>query len=224
MTVEDINHSIKIREDRQSFINRISDLPPGAIKDIMYAYRITKAGHKSKGQMRESGGRYFEHPRFVALILIDELKNKDPELIQAALMHDLLEDTDIFGNAAFNTYEQNKEEAYHNISKSFSHRVAEIVVSVSKPKGTDAKELDTDRIYHDLLVNAPVDAILVKACDRLHNLRTLGGTPHDKQVRKVNETKEEYFPLFKKLEKKYPNEYQYLMTEMNKAIGALGLE
>ncbi len=224
MTVEDINHSTRVREDRQSFINRISDLPPGARKDIMFAYGITKAGHKAKGQMRESGGRYFEHPRFVALILIDELKNKDPELIQAALMHDLLEDTDIFGNAAFNTYGQNKEEAYHNISRSFSHRVAEIVISVSKPKGTDAKELNADHIYHDLLANAPVDAILIKACDRLHNLRTLGGTTYEKQLRKVNETKEEYFPLFKRLEEKYPVEYKYLMSEMNKAIDALGLK
>jgi (p)ppGpp synthase/HD superfamily hydrolase len=211
-------------ENRMSFMNRLSFLNPQDRMLVMYAYDTAKYAHRD--QVRESGERYFEHPREVALIGIDELGIKNPNVIENLLIHDVFEDSSLLSNAAFGTYEENKFEAMFRMSRSFNIKVARDVISVSKPKGTDIAGLskqEVESMYRGIVSQGSIESTLVKACDRLHNLRTHGECDIDKQMRKVKETKDFYFPLFRRLLRKYPQEYSYLMTEMNKAILALNL-
>ena len=71
-------------------------MSPDNLKLVMKAYRMSKYGHR--GQKRDSGERYFEHPKTVALIIAGEFKIYDHEVISAALLHDDVEDSFIFGN------------------------------------------------------------------------------------------------------------------------------
>ena len=61
------------------------------LETIKAAYEFSKSGHVK--QTRESGERYFDHPKAVALILFQELKVLDCEVIRAALLHDVREDS-----------------------------------------------------------------------------------------------------------------------------------
>jgi (p)ppGpp synthase/HD superfamily hydrolase len=74
------------------------------------------------------------------------------------------------------------------------------------------------QIYLDNLKKADPDTILIKMCDRLHNLRSLSGTTLEKQIRTCKETKEKYFSIFELVKEKYPNQYQYLINQMNQEI------
>jgi len=86
-----------ITENRQRFLDRLAG--HFSIEDmrlIEYAYDLSKEAHRT--HVRDSGERYFEHPREGALIIIDELKLYDRDLIIAFLLHDTGEDSPIFGN------------------------------------------------------------------------------------------------------------------------------
>lgn len=156
----------------------------------------------------------------MALILIDECKIKDPDLIIAALLHDSIEDSAIFCNSK-KPYSEWREIAFFRLSKIFNKNAAQIIISLTKPKA-DGKELknkdDAFRLYINNLSAAPAETILIKMADRLHNLRTLKDTTPEKQRRKITETKEIYLPLFQKVLIKYPEEGRYMLDQMNKAI------
>ena len=126
--------------------------------------------------------RYITHPVQVAQILL-ELR-MDPDTICAALMHDVLEDCDV-----------NKQ----NLTKLFGHDVAEIVDGVSKLGKLDItpkKENDANNLQKMMLaMSKDVRVILVKICDRLHNMRTIEHLPRSKQIKKSKETIELYGPL-----------------------------
>lgn len=211
-------------ENRASFLKRLEGMPREVISTIDFAYDLGKEAHRP--QRRDTGERYFEHLRAVVLILIDECKMKDPDLITAALLHDSVEDSAIFGNAT-QAYSKWKEVAHFRLSKVFNSQVAEMVITLTKPK-VDGQELKTKdeahHLYIENLSNAPAKIILAKMADRLHNLRSLPGITPEKQRRIVAETKEIYFPLFQKVLAEFPTEGQYILNEMEKAITKLGVE
>ena len=150
------------------------------LKKIQKAY--TFAFYSHDGQLRQDGSKYITHPVQVAQILL-ELR-MDPDTICAALMHDVLEDCDV-----------NKQ----NLTKLFGHDVAEIVDGVSKLGKLDItpkKENDANNLQKMMLaMSKDVRVILVKICDRLHNMRTIEHLPRSKQIKKSKETIELYGPL-----------------------------
>ena len=108
----------------------------------------------------------------------------DPDTICAALMHDVLEDCDV-----------NKG----NLRELFGEDVAEIVDGVSKLGKLDITarmDRDANNLQKMMLaISKDVRVVLVKICDRLHNMRTIEHLPRSKQIKKSKETIELYGPL-----------------------------
>ncbi len=162
---------------------------------IETAYIFSKYGHR--GQRRDQGERYFEHPRSVAEIIIDELGIKDNwEIIATALLHDMLEDS----------YLLNEERIVIN----FGREVALWVKMLTKkPK---------DGYISRLMNFAPWQVLVVKLADRLHNLRTLGDCTQQKQVKQIIETREDYFPLCERLIDILPDDKKQIGRKLKKKL------
>ena len=150
------------------------------LKKIQKAYSVAFYAHD--GQDRMDGSKYITHPEAVANILLD-LK-MDPDSICAALMHDVIEDSDV---------------SKKNLINLFGKDVAEIVDGVSNLGKIDVSS-KTDRDANNLqkmmlAMSKDVRVILLKICDRLHNMRTIDHLPRAKQIKKSKETIELYGPL-----------------------------
>lgn len=143
---------------------------------------FTTAEKLHEGQLRNSGEEYITHPLSVALILT-ELEADLPSL-QAALLHDTLEDTNL-------TPEGLKEK--------FGMEVLQLVQGVtklSKLQFKSSKEQQLENTRKMLLAMAnDIRVVLIKLADRLHNMRSLGVFRRDKQERIAQETMEIFVPL-----------------------------
>lgn len=175
----------RLDENHRSFLDRVRwKVSLQELKMIDFAYDLAKYGHGHKNQMRESGERYFEHCRATALILIDEFRIFNAEIIEAGLLHDILEDSFLL--------------TYDRIELVFGVRVARIVESLTKhpdkPAAQYVEQIKGEANYSGLGV------LYVKLADRLHNLRTLGACSPEKQRRKIEETKTFYLPLVGRLD------------------------
>ncbi len=150
------------------------------LKKIQKAYSVAFYAHD--GQDRMDGSKYITHPEAVANILLD-LK-MDSDSLCAALMHDVIEDSDV---------------SKKNLINLFGKDVAEIVDGVSNLGKIDITS-NTDRDANNLqkmmlAMSKDVRVILLKICDRLHNMRTIDHLPRAKQIKKSKETIELYGPL-----------------------------
>ena len=179
-------------ENKETFHARVKPyFSPSHQLDIKLAYVLAKFGHRAqvRKELDEAGKptRYFEHVRRVAIILMDDMKIMDRDMIITALLHDSVEDTE----------DITKELLEH----SFGSDVASMVGILSKvPKEG----------YHERLeMCSHWKPIAIKACDRLDNLRSLmaDGTSSSFQKKQIKETKEIYFPLLDKLLTICPKEY-----------------
>lgn len=188
-----------MKETRLTFINRLTPrFTQEEIDLIMFAYDLSKEAHRT--QKRQQGGRYFEHPRTGCIILMDELGVYDSNLLISFLLHDVGEDTPMFGNVTdgWNTFITT---ARFRIARIFNEHIADTVIKLTKSH-IDADTTDfTDKssmMSHylgELVKNE--DALVLKALDRLHNLRTI---PHHKKgwaTKQVRETEEVLIPAFK---------------------------
>ena len=150
------------------------------IKKIQKAYSFAFYAHS--GQKRKDGSDYITHPIAVTEILLD--LRMDPDSVCSALMHDVLEDCNVQKN---------------NLAKIFGDDVAHIVDGVSKLGKIETKNIsdnDANNLQKMALAMAnDVRVILVKLCDRLHNMRTIEHVPRNKQILKAKETLELYGPL-----------------------------
>ena len=151
---------------------------------IMAAYQLANDAHN--GQCRVSGEPYISHPSAVAIILVD--LGMDSECIQAALLHDVVEDTDITSEA---------------VEKQFGTDVALLVNGVTKLgkiSFTSREEQQAENVRKMLLAMAQdVRVIIIKLADRLHNMRTIEVMPEQKRRDKALETMEVYAPLAHRL-------------------------
>lgn len=151
---------------------------------IIRAYNFAENAHQ--GQYRKSGERYFIHPVEVAKILI-ELK-LDSSTIAAALLHDVLEDTD---------YDYNK------LKSEFGEEIVELVEGVTKLTRLNfqSKEERQAENFRKMFVAMAKDirVILIKLADRLHNMRTLKYQSDDKKKEISMETLEIYAPIAHRL-------------------------
>ncbi|MFC1638666.1 HD domain-containing protein [Patescibacteria group bacterium] len=193
------------KEGKKEFLDRLHPvLPPEAVSHIKHAYRDSKFSHRwQKRKSRDENGdriRYFEHCRAAALIYIDEVGGSQPEMIISLLDHDLLEDTDVTAIDLGYWYGP------------YSREVARIVRLVSKvPEEGYVERLNR---YADW------KALMVKACDRLANLRDLEDTEPEFRRKQARETREKYFPLFDRMVEMTPPEWrvgaEYLRSEIRK--------
>ncbi len=149
---------------------------PSQIHLIMMAYRFSKYGHR--GQARDGGGRYFDHPKGAALILLEHGVT-DHEVIIAALLHDVMEDSFIL--------------TWPDLEFIFGNRICAIVKLLTKEAG-----LPKDQYIPRLVAGLP-EAQLVKLADRLHNLSSLGSCKREKQLKQVKETREKIYQVCDKL-------------------------
>ncbi len=164
---------------------RLSEyLTPSDLKKVKEAYRFSDEKHL--GQMRKSGEPYISHPIAVAEICADW--KLDAQAIMAALLHDVMEDTDV-----------QKDE----LIERFGAPVAALVDGLSKLDKIEFQsqiEAQAENFRKMLLAMArDVRVILVKLADRLHNMRTLGVMAADKKRRIARETMEVYVPIAHRL-------------------------
>jgi len=159
-------------------------LPKKQVDYVRAAFVLARDAHD--GQTRSSGDPYITHPVAVASILAD--MKLDHETLMAALLHDVIEDTDY-----------SKED----LSLAFNDTVAELVEGVSKLdklKFSSKQEAQAENFRKMLMAMVQdIRVILIKLADRTHNMRTLGALRPDKRRRIALETLEIYAPLAHRL-------------------------
>ena len=159
-------------------------LKPKDVEHVRVAIEFSRAAHQ--GQMRQSGDPYVSHPIAVARILTP--LHIDAQAIIAALLHDVVEDTEV-------TTEQ--------VAEKFGKPVAELVDGLSKLDKIQFETLEdaqAENFRKMLLAMArDVRVILIKLADRLHNMRTLDSMAPDKRERIARETMEIYAPIANRL-------------------------
>jgi (p)ppGpp synthase/HD superfamily hydrolase len=200
-----------MKENYTSFFARLSPLlAADDLLDVEQAYFVSKNGHRyqCRKELDPATGkpiRYFEHARGVAIILMDEVGCKDPSLVICALLHDCVEDSRMIDHA--------------RVRRWFGREVAHIVGLLTKDEATKAAYMDR------LMTVADWRTLIIKACDRLHNVRSLSCCSPEFQRKQVNETKEKYFPLLDLLVKLTPKVHargaRFLRKEIKRLIGQI---
>jgi guanosine-3',5'-bis(diphosphate) 3'-pyrophosphohydrolase len=151
---------------------------------IARAYRFSADAHR--GQKRASGEDFLEHCVEVARILAE--LHLDTGSIVAALVHDVVEDTDV---------------TLQEVEAAFGREIARIVDGVTKIGKVQFRSSTEQQVenYRKLLLSMAQDArvITIKLADRLHNMRTLDALRPDKRRRIALETREIYAPLAHRL-------------------------
>jgi len=180
-----------IEENRESFFNRIEPFfPPSILLDVNLAYTLAKYGHRAqvRKELDAQGDpiRYFEHVRRVAIVLIDEAKIVKSEMVIAALLHDGIEDT--------------KDLTPAMIEHCFGTDVVSIVKTLSK--------VPNEGYIERFLMSSDWRSYMIKACDRLDNLRSLNAAPVDFQRKQIAETRGKYYQLFDRMIDIIPPEHK----------------
>ena len=151
---------------------------------IEKAYEMAAAAHA--GQTRLSGESYVSHPVAVACLVVD--LGLDTDSVVAALLHDSVEDT---------------ETTAEDVKAAFGPDVALLVDGVTKLgriKFSSVEEQQAENLRKMLLaMSKDVRVMLIKLCDRLHNMRTGDGWPEQKRRDKALETMEVYAPIAHRL-------------------------
>ena len=149
---------------------------------VTEAYLLAANAHKDA--RRHSGEPYMYHPLAVATIIAGEMGMGRTSII-AALLHDVVEDTDY---------------SLDYIKEHFGDKAAQIVDGVTKltnedfTEGVNSLQAET---FRKVIMSMSYDirVILVKLADRLHNMRTLSSMPHHKQLKIASETTQIYAPI-----------------------------
>lgn len=160
-----------------------SDLSKEDKDMIRQAYEIAVQAHAK--QRRKSGEPYILHPIEVARICAEEI-GLGPTAIVAALLHDVVEDTDV---------------TLDDIKVQFGEKISRIVDGLTKLDSSYNAENPQAENFKKVLstLNSDVRVVLIKMADRLHNMRTLGSMKRDKQLKIASETSYIYAPLAHRL-------------------------
>ncbi len=186
-------HAVKEAKDYEKpddlydmLIARVRKYHPSAdISMIGKAYELAKKAHGD--QKRKSGEPYIVHPLWVSIILAN--LEMDKETIVAAMLHDVVEDTEI-------------SDQY--IRQEFGEEVALLVDGVTKlgqlSYSSDKLEVQAENLRKMFLAMAKdIRVIIIKLADRLHNMRTLQFMTPAKQKEKARETMDIYAPIAQRL-------------------------
>ena len=184
-------------------------------KLIMKAYNL--AAEKHKDQKRGSGEPYIIHPLNVAYILASI--GMDDNTLCAALLHDVVEDTDV---------------TQKDLTDLFGQEISDMVAGVTKLSTIQFATLEETQVENYrrmfLAMGKDIRVILIKLADRLHNMRTLKYLKRDRQIANAKETLELYAPLANRLglysikaeledlgfKYMYPEKYYDLVESINK--------
>jgi guanosine-3',5'-bis(diphosphate) 3'-pyrophosphohydrolase len=159
-------------------------LPKREIDKVWEAYRFSEKAHS--GQKRRSGEAYISHP--VSVACIAARFHLDSQSIQAALLHDVVEDT---------------ESTEFEIESKFGKQVSTLVTGLSKldkVEFQDANEAQAENFRKMLLaMTQDVRVMLIKLSDRLHNMQTIQSLDERKKIRIAQETVDIYAPIANRL-------------------------
>lgn len=190
----DISHDWEEPQELMDLLDQIREQHPEInTAKVRYAYYVAEQAHA--GQARDSGEPYITHPLAVARILTD--LEMDEDTIVAALLHDVIEDTETSREA---------------ILKQFGGDVLALIEGVTKLKfqnlleGSDVQRARAESAraaenLRKMLLAMAKDfrVIIIKLADRLHNMQTLDALPPVKRTRIANETLDIYAPLAARL-------------------------
>ncbi|MBT4232078.1 MAG: bifunctional (p)ppGpp synthetase/guanosine-3',5'-bis(diphosphate) 3'-pyrophosphohydrolase [Flavobacteriaceae bacterium] len=182
MVVDSIKENNQIAKEYKELLKiSYQSLSKDDRKLIRLAFNTSVDAHKN--QRRKSGEPYVFHPISVAKIVASKI-GLDATCIAAALLHDVIEDTD---------YDENK------ITEIFGKTICKIVVGLTKISKLSKDEnvsLQAENFRKMLLtLNDDVRVILIKIADRLHNMQTLDFMPSGKQIKIASETLYIYAPI-----------------------------
>ena len=186
---------------------------------IKRAYFLAKEAHQ--GVRRRSGEPYFLHPIAVAQIVVDEI-GLGVKSVVAALLHDVVEDTDY---------------TVEDMEHIFGPKIASMVDGLTKMSGVFNADTSRQAEYFRkvlLTLSDDVRVILIKIADRLHNMRTLGAMPQNKQIKITGETIYLFAPLAYRLglhaikteledlcmKYRFPKEYEEITRQINETSAA----
>jgi GTP pyrophosphokinase len=156
---------------------------------VRRAYDYAAVAHE--GQKRAAGGPFIEHPAAVALSVAQ--LGMDPQSIAAALLHDVPEDT---------------ARTNDDLRREFGEEIARLVeglTKLSRVGGQNAAGITLEQRQAEdlrkmfLAMATDLRVVVIKLCDRLHNMRTLAPLPPEKQLRIAKQTMEIYAPLAHRL-------------------------
>jgi GTP diphosphokinase / guanosine-3',5'-bis(diphosphate) 3'-diphosphatase len=172
-------------ESLESLLKKVRATNPKAdVRLVEAAYQLAETSHE--GQQRVSGEPFIEHPLGVAHILAD--LGMDTTTLVAALLHDVVEDTDL---------------SLEDIEQRFGPQVAAIVdglTKLDKIEFRSREQQQAENVRKMMLAMArDIRVIIIKLADRLHNMRTLRSLARAKQEQKATETLEIYAPLAHRL-------------------------
>ncbi len=184
--------AVDLEEERKEIIRRYRKLLRKAkpfLKDddakiIKKAFNTSLEAHKE--MRRKSGEPYIYHPLAVAQICVEEIGLGTTSIV-AALLHDVVEDTEI---------------ELDEIEADFGPKVAKIIDGLTKISGVfDHGSSQQAENFRKMLLTLSDDlrVILIKLADRLHNMRTLDSMPRHKQLKIISETIYLYAPLAHRL-------------------------
>ncbi|MCB9245857.1 MAG: bifunctional (p)ppGpp synthetase/guanosine-3',5'-bis(diphosphate) 3'-pyrophosphohydrolase [Flavobacteriales bacterium] len=157
---------------------------PGDDREIRKAFELALRAHRN--MRRKSGEPYIYHPIAVARIAVEEIGLGTTSIV-SALLHDVVEDSDI---------------PLEHIRKEFGPKVANIIHGLTKISGVfdQSNSPQAENFRHMLLtLSDDVRVILIKLCDRLHNMRTLEHMSEKGQLKIASETLYLYAPLAHRL-------------------------
>ena len=151
---------------------------------VAKAVALTREVHS--GSIRDEGTPYIRHPLRVALILHEELGVQDLDLICAAVLHDVLEDSDHVDKDA--------------LHRAFGDRVATLVFCLTDEfQHVDLPRAERKSRYLQRVAQEDDLCLFIKLCDRLDNLRSLSLSPHlEKRRAMIQETEQYLMPVFQR--------------------------
>ena len=154
-------------------------LPAQTIDRVTEAIEFAQASHGA--QLRPTGVPYLEHLLEALEVLVAGAGVTDPDVLAAAVLHDVVEDTDV---------------SNEDLAERFGPRVAELVGWVTIPEpGPGEDRLAVKQASFRRLAGAPRDAILVKLADRISNVQTLRNLTMDRQRSYYDQTVSYIIPL-----------------------------
>ena len=176
---------LPVDQDNSSLTQLVKTyLPKREIDKVWEAYRFSEKAHS--GQKRRSGEAYISHP--VSVACIAARFHLDSQSIQAALLHDVVEDT---------------ESTELEIESKFGKQVSTLVTGLSKldkVEFQDANEAQAENFRKMLLaMTQDVRVMLIKLSDRLHNMQTIQSLDERKKIRIAQETIDIYAPIANRL-------------------------
>jgi len=182
-------------------LSPIAEIDESAVRNLLKAYEIAYRAHH--GVLRDGGKEYITHPVECCIIMATEFGIKNPLPYVALLLHDVGEDTAVFGDMTRQRWNDFQSTLLQMATDLFDRHVARIVPCLTKPCvnmvdfGTKGQ---VNRYYYQGFRSCDFEvrhfSLLCKMIDRLHNLRSLPLDDKGRIIRTASETRRDLLPLF----------------------------